>query len=97
MLRFLLVVWLTIFLANTVLAKKYFATNADQFVDYTKILAAGDTLEMSDGTYDLETYVSITTSGTPEKPIVIKAQSIGGVVFTGESFFYFKGRFSYHY
>jgi hypothetical protein len=56
----------------------------------TTNLLPGDTVILANGSYNLNSYVSITKSGTIEQPILIKAQSVLGVTFTGTSFFVLK-------
>lgn len=47
----------------------------------------GDTVCVADGTYDLRGELTITSSGKPGRPIVLKARRQGGAVLTGDSRF----------
>lgn len=71
-------------------AKKISVNTASQFKTAVTTLMAGDTLEVENGTYDLNTYLNITSSGTASLPIVIRAKNIGGAVLINKSFFDFK-------
>jgi hypothetical protein len=54
-------------------------------------LAAGDTVELADGTYDFNTYLNVTVSGTPAQPILIKAKNTGKAILINKSYFDLKG------
>jgi hypothetical protein len=64
-------------------------TDSDDLQNYVNTASPGDTFIVSDGTYnDFEG--SFTANGVAGNPIVIKAETIGGVTLTGESHFAFK-------
>lgn len=50
-------------------------------------LAPGDTVELADGTYDLNAYLNAAVSGTAEQPILIKAKNTGKAIFINKSYF----------
>ncbi len=50
-------------------------------------LAPGDTVELADGTYDLNAYLNAAVSGTAELPILIKAKNTGKAIFINKSYF----------
>ena len=50
----------------------------------------GDTITVLKGSYDSEGSITITNCGSVENPIVIKAEEILGVEFTGETYFDFR-------
>lgn len=62
-------------------------SSVTQFKAAITALQAGDTVLVENGIYDLNTYQKITTSGTSQNPIVIKAKNRGGVTFINKSFF----------
>ncbi len=47
-------------------------------------LESGEVIVWKDGTYDTVN-ISISTSGSPSKPIILRAETPGGVIFTGSS------------
>ena len=65
-------------------AKDIPVANAAAFTDAAKTIAAGDTLILQDGTW-ADARLKIHAEGTAEKPVTIKAQTPGKVVFTGDS------------
>ncbi|KAA3661365.1 MAG: T9SS C-terminal target domain-containing protein [Calditrichaeota bacterium] len=52
-------------------------------------LQPGDIVEVADGQYD-SGGITVESSGTANKPIVIRAQNIGGAELTGETYFTFR-------
>jgi len=50
---------------------------------------AGDTIIVSDGIYTDPSVISFSAQGTSEQPIILRAQTPGGVVFTGDPANYF--------
>lgn len=77
-----------LFLAFAVLtsisAKDIPVADAAAFADAAKTIAAGDTLILQDGTW-ADARLKIHAEGTAKKPVTIKAQTPGQVVFTGDS------------
>lgn len=66
-----------------------YVTDGGDLKDYVNAAQPGDVFIVRDGSYnDFE--ASFTSSGAPGNPIIIKAESIGGVTLTGESHFTFK-------
>ena len=43
----------------------------------------GDTIVIKDGTYNVERTINVTSVGTKERPITIKAETVGGVELIG--------------
>lgn len=76
--------FLTIVFTVSALAKDIPAANAAAFAEAAKSVAAGDTIILQDGTW-ADARLKIHASGTAEKPVTIKAQTPGKVVFTGDS------------
>lgn len=75
---------LTFLLTTSVLSKDIPVANAAAFADAAKSFAAGDTIILQDGTW-ADARLKIHAEGTAEKPVTIKAQTPGKVVFTGDS------------
>ena len=66
-----------------------YVSDGDDLQDAANAAAPGDVIVVTNGTYnDFES--SFTGIGTAENPIVIKAETIGGVTLTGDSHFVFK-------
>ncbi|MDZ4403677.1 polysaccharide lyase 6 family protein [Prosthecobacter sp.] len=65
-------------------AKDIPVADAAAFADAAKAVAAGDTLILQDGTW-ADARLKIHAEGTAEKPVTIKAQTPGKVMFTGDS------------
>ncbi len=75
------------FFSASLIAQTY--TDPDDLADAVNSAIDGGTFIVKDGTYnDFE--ASFEILGTVEKPIIIKAETIGGVVLTGESHFVLK-------
>ena len=66
----------------------YEVSSASEFEDLCESddLRPGDIIQLADGQYDTGG-ISMETSGTPNRPIIIRAANIGGAVLTGESYF----------
>lgn len=73
-------------LVNSTKAGTITVANAAQFLEAVNKLKAGDSLEVLDGKYDLKTNAVITSTGTEQKPVVIRAKNPGGVVFVNKSY-----------
>lgn len=73
--------------SSTTEAKKITVSTAAQFKSAVTSLMPGDTLEVLDGTYDLNAYFNLTQSGIDSLPIVIRSKNIGGAVFINKSLF----------
>lgn len=71
-------------LASSLSAKDIPVADAAAFADAATIVAAGDALILQNGTWT-DARLKIHATGTAEKPVTIKAQTPGKVVFTGES------------
>jgi len=75
-------------ICNIALAQQYF-TDPDDLVEAIHNSSNGGTFIVNDGMYnDFEASVEI--QATEDNPIIIKAESVGGVTLTGESQFVFK-------
>lgn len=73
--------------SSTLMSQLY--TDSDDLKDAVNASTTGGTFVVKNGTYnDFE--VSITKVATEENPIIIKAESVGGVTLTGESSIVFK-------
>ena len=74
---------------STTMFGQTFVNDGDDLKDYVNAASPGDVFIVTDGTYnDFE--ASFTANGTASNPIIIKAETIGGVTLTGESHFTFK-------
>lgn len=79
---------LNLFFSVSAIAQTY-VNDGDDLRDYVNAAAPGDVFIVTDGTYnDFE--ASFTGNGTAANPIIIKAQTVGGVTLTGDSHFAFK-------
>ena len=76
--------FLSLALVLPISAKDIPVANATAFDGAAKTIAAGDTLILQDGTW-ADARLKIHADGTAEKPVTIKAQTPGKVVFTGDS------------
>ena len=65
-------------------AKKYIATNVQEFEQYKLKLSAGDTLQFANGVWN-DVNLLISGRGTMEAPIVYISETPGSVVFSGNS------------
>ena len=80
---------ITLFLLTTSIRAQVFVNDSDDLQNFVNAAAPGDTFIVSNGTYnDFE--ASFTSSGAANNPIVIKAETVGDVILTGESHFVFK-------
>ena len=50
----------------------------------------GDTIIVNDGSYDFDGNISVSKSGSTENKVTIRAENIGGVILSGESYFVLK-------
>lgn len=83
-----LILFLNLLLSISIVAQTY-VDDGDDLQDYVNAAAPGDIFIVPNGTYnDFES--SFTGIGTPNNPIVVKAENISGVTLTGESHFVFK-------
>ena len=74
---------------STTMFGQTFVNDGDDLKNYVNAASPGDVFIVTDGTYnDFE--ASFTANGTASNPIIIKAETIGGVTLTGESHFTFK-------
>ncbi|MDB9741588.1 polysaccharide lyase 6 family protein [Akkermansiaceae bacterium] len=62
-------------------ASEYKVNSIDQFNELS--LSAGDIVTWKNGSYREEGTIKFTADGTETKPIILKAESAGGVIFTG--------------
>jgi len=87
-LKFNLFIFILFSFCNTSTAQQFF-TNPDELVEAVNNSVSGGTFIVRDGTYnDFE--ASIEIEAKVNNPIVIKAETVGGVSLTGESQFVFK-------
>jgi poly(beta-D-mannuronate) lyase len=76
--------FLSLALALPIAAKDIPVADAAAFAAAAKTIAAGDTLILQDGTW-ADAWLKIHAEGTAKKPVTIRAQTPGKVVFTGDS------------
>ncbi|WP_025742668.1 BACON domain-containing protein [Aquimarina pacifica] len=74
---------------KTANATDYTISSDDEFNDLS--LSAGDVVTWANGTYSDQSINFINASGTASNPIILKAETPGGVIFTGESRLFFAG------
>ena len=79
---------LIIFISNNLLAQQYF-NNASALESAVNNATNGGVFIVTNGTYN-DFDFTIQNSGTSSSPIIIKAESVGGVELTGESHVVFK-------
>jgi poly(beta-D-mannuronate) lyase len=72
----------------TLSAQTYVSTDTN-LQNLVNASSGGETFIVSNGTYP-DFYASFTKIATAENPIVIKAETVGGVTLTGNSYFVFK-------
>ncbi|MCY1500155.1 Chondroitinase-B precursor [compost metagenome] len=77
------------FLLNSTLHSQTYVTTDTSLQTQVNAAAPGTTFIIPDGTY-ADFYCSFTKIATAENPITIKAATVGGVTFTGDSHFVFK-------
>lgn len=70
--------------AASAFARDIPVADAATFAEAAKTVAAGDTIVLQDGTW-ADARLKIHAEGTAEKPVTIRAQTPGKVVFTGDS------------
>lgn len=75
---------LIVVITASALAKDIPVADAAAFADAAKAVTAGDTIILQDGMW-ADARLKIHANGTAEKPVAIKAQTPGKVVFTGDS------------
>ncbi len=75
---------LVLILVTPLMAKDIPVADAAAFAEAAKTIAAGDTIILQDGTWT-DARLKVHAEGTAEKPVTIKAQTAGKVVFTGDS------------
>lgn len=81
--RGLVVLFAALFIVSPLSATVYPVNSAEDIEDLT--LAPGDTVIWANGTYANQEVNFIRFFGTAEAPIVLMAETPGGVIFTGES------------
>lgn len=79
--------WL--FLSSITLSAQTYVTTDTNLQNLVNASSGGETFIVSNGTY-ADFYASFTKIATAENPIVIKAETVGGVTLTGNSYFVFK-------
>ncbi|MBU1680112.1 MAG: T9SS type A sorting domain-containing protein [Bacteroidetes bacterium] len=72
------------------LSKKTIITDIKKLRDAINTSSPGDTVEVANGKYDAGTSITVTNSGVQGNPIVVKAQTKGGVELTGGTYFDFR-------
>ncbi|HEY1050713.1 MAG TPA: chondroitinase-B domain-containing protein, partial [Prosthecobacter sp.] len=66
------------------MAKDIPVANAAAFAEAAKTLTAGDTLVLKDGTW-ADARLKLKAMGTAEKPVIVRAETAGKVLLTGDS------------
>ncbi|GAA4113526.1 hypothetical protein GCM10022393_12590 [Aquimarina addita] len=74
-----------------IVAAEYTVSSAEEFNNLN--LVAGDVVTWTDGIYTDQTINFINATGTSTNPIILKAQTPGGVIFTGTSKLFFFGSY----
>ena len=83
-----LVIFFALLYSATTFAQVY-VSDSEDLQDYVNAASPGDVFIVPDGTYnDFES--SFSGIGTAANPIIVKAETTGGVTLTGESHFVFK-------
>ncbi len=75
---------LFLLLAKVSFCKSYLVHNEGEFKNIGKIVSPGDSIIIAKGTYEPWSVI-ITTVGTVNHPIIIQAETIGKVIFTGDA------------
>ncbi len=82
--RLLLLSSLVAAASSASLAKDIPVSDAAAFAEAAKAAAAGDTLVLKDGVWP-DARLKLKAAGTAEKPVTVRAETAGKVVFTGDS------------
>ena len=87
-------IFCAVFLGSILLlnAKEYRVNTASGFTSAISSIAAGDTITILNGTYSNWSLI-FTANGTQAKPILLRAETVGGVVLTGSSTIKFSGKY----
>lgn len=78
-----------LFLSSITLSAQTYVTTDTNLQNLVNASSGGETFIVSNGTYP-DFYASFTKIATAENPIIIKAETVGGVTLTGNSYFVFK-------
>lgn len=81
---------LCILFVTRVEARIVTVSTASTFKSAVTALLPGDTIDVASGTYDLNTYLNVTTVATADQPALIRAKVRGGVILINKSYFDFK-------
>lgn len=76
-------------------AATHTASSVAELQSALKTLAAGDTLTVKNGSYEIPATLVLTAAGTAAAPITIAAESVGGVTLTGKGGFKFASPAAY--
>jgi len=66
-----------------VFAKTYKVTSADEFKKVAAVVAPGDMIIIANGNYT-GWELALTINGTEKKPVIIRAEKAGGVIFSSD-------------
>src|ERR1035437_5667182 len=84
---FLFTVLVLLLISDSLYGRVVNVSTASTFKTAISNLLPGDTVNVSDGTYDLNAYVDITVSGSLHNPILIQAKNRGKVTLINKSLF----------
>src|SRR4051812_43240635 len=76
-------------------AATYMVTSISQLQTRINAAVAGDTIVLADGTYTTSAAITVNRAGTAAAPVMIAAESIGGVTINGTSGFVFASPAAY--
>src|ERR1043166_4803788 len=82
---------LLLLLAANAFATTYNVSSISDLQTKINIAVAGDTIIVANGVYTTSGSISVGRDGTAANPIVIRAETVGGVEITGSSGFSFSG------
>ncbi len=87
-------IWLTLLILwmffTNIYSQTIFVTNDEQLKSAVNSAQPGDTIVVRNGSFDTDGSVTIRNNGTVDKPIVIKAETVGGTELINESYFDFR-------
>ncbi|GIZ07771.1 chondroitinase-B domain-containing protein [Flavobacterium sp. UMI-01] len=85
-----LVLLVSLLFLNVIEAQTLYTSASTLQTAINAAATTGGTFIIKDGTYNSFKVTTTSATATSDKPIIIKPQSVGGVTFTGDSYFSFK-------